>query len=515
MRVRSIMIAAAMVAVSFLIAWKVIDWIAPQGSTPAPVLAAVPPLPDVTRSSTLLVPIEIPIKVIAAAAERAAPRDFGGKAANPVPQLLQDADINWSTARGPISASGAQNTLTLSTPLTGKLDVKGSLSAAASGALNDALGSLLGSNLAKQIGSVNIKSFHADADIRGNVAMTSRPALATNWRLEPNLAAQVNIGDTNLSIAGVRVNVPAQMKPTIDRAVNDQIAAVQERIRSDPQLEQAARRAWGQLCRSIPLQDAKAPQPHWWLELRPTKAVTMQPKIDASALTLVLGLTAETRITGAETKPDCPFPATLDIVAEQPARVAIAVPVDVPFTDLNKLIEAQLAGKTFPNDADRAVAVTVKHATVAASGDRLLISLQADAKENRSWFGLGAEANVHVWGKPVLDAARQIVRLDDVKLAVESEAAFGLLGAASRAAIPYLEKAVADNAVIDLKPFAANAQTQISAMVRDLQKNQNNAQVRADIASLRLSEIAFDSNKLRVIAEANGAVKVTLTDLPR
>lgn len=514
MRTKPIVIAVAVVAVSFALSLKAMDWFASGGSTPAPVLAALPPLPTVARNSSILVPIEIPLKAIGAAAERATPPNFAGKADNPVPQLLQNADINWTAARGPITATGAQNTLSLTTPLTGALTIKGAISDSAKGALGNALGSLLGGNVAKQIGSLNIKNVNADADIRGNVGMTARPALAANWRIEPNLTAQVNLGDTNLSVAGVRVNVPAQMKPAIDKAVNDQLAGLQQRIRNDPIVEQNARREWAKMCRSIPLQAATAPQPHLWLELRPTKAIAVQPKIDASAVTLMLGIDAETRITSAESKPDCPFPATIDIVAPRPARVDIGVPVDMPFTDLNKILDGQLAGKTFPEDGNGAVAVTVKRATVAASGDRLLVSLLVDAKEKRSWFGFGADATVHIWGKPVLDPAQQTVRLTDITLAVESEAGLGLLGAVSQAAVPYLQKALAEKAVIDLKPFASNARKRIGDIVGDLQKNQDGVRVDAEIASLRLAGIAFDSTKLRVIAEATGTIKVFVTALP-
>ena len=34
-------------------------------------------------------------------------------------------------------------------------------------------------------------------------------------------------------------------------------------------------------------------------------------------------------------------------------HVEIGVPVDVPFTEVNQLIEAQLKGKTFPEDEQR------------------------------------------------------------------------------------------------------------------------------------------------------------------
>ena len=106
-------------------------------------------------------------------------------------------------------------------------------------------------------------------------------------------------------------------------------------------------------------------------------------------------------------------------------------------------------------------------ASIAASGDRLLISLRVKAREKASWLGLGAEANVHVWGRPVLDREHQTLRLTDIALDVNSEAAFGLLGAAARAAIPYLKDTLADNAVIDIKPFADHARSSMEAALAE------------------------------------------------
>src|ERR1019366_4224701 len=117
-----------------------------------------------------------------------------------------------------------------------------------------------------------------------------RPRLAAAWRIEPNLAAQVNLGDTSLSVAGARVNVPAQVKPLIDKTVADQINAAQTRIRNDPAFEQNARTQWAKACRSIPLQGTgvSSSLPTLWLELRPTGVVAAQPRIDATTLTLTM-----------------------------------------------------------------------------------------------------------------------------------------------------------------------------------------------------------------------------------
>jgi hypothetical protein len=516
MHPKTIAIALAVIVVSFVVSLKVMDFVAPRGAVPAPTLVELPPLPPAPRVSTVMAPVAIALSAIRDAADRSAPRNFNGKADNPISQILENADIGWTASRGPITATGAQDVLSLATPLTGTLNVTGSLSAKATGAVGDALGSLLGGNVAKQIGGINIKNLNANAEIKGNVTITSRPKLAAAWRIEPNLAAQVNLGDTSLTAAGARISVPAQVKPLIDKNVAEQIALVQERLRNDPTLEQNARLQWAKACRSIALQGTSAgsTMPPLWLEVRPTRAIAAQPRVDASAMTLTLGIEAETRITPVETKPSCPFPATITIVPPTPGHVAIGVPVDMPFTDLNKILEAQFAGKTFPEDGSGAADVTVKRASIAASGDRLLISLLVNAREKASYFGLGGEANVHIWGRPVLDQAQQTLRLTDIELAVESEAAFGLLGAAARAAMPQLQRALAEKATIDLKPFASNAQRKIAAVIADFQQNENGVRVAAEIDKLRLADIAFDSKTLRVIAEAEGAINVYVNSLP-
>jgi hypothetical protein len=513
---KTILLAIAVVAVSFFVSLKTMDWLSPRGTVAAPALAQLPPLPPAPRIASIIAPVAVALSAIRDAADRGAPRSFAGKADNPVSQILQNADIGWTASRGPITATGAQDVLSLATPLTGVLNVTGSLTSKATGAVGDALGGLLGGNVAKQLGSVNIKALNASAEIKGNVTFTSRPKLAASWHIEPNLAAQVTLGDTSLSVAGARVNVPAQVKPLIDKTVADQVAAAETRIRNDPGFEKNARAQWAKLCRSIPLQGAGAASslPALWLELRPLAAIAAQPRVDASAVTLTFGIEGETRITPVQTKPDCPFPARIIIVPPTSGGVNIGVPIDVPFTDINKIVEAQFAGRTFPEDGSGSVDVTVKRASVAASGDRLLISLLVNAKEKKSFLGFGGEATVHIWGKPVLDQALQTLRLTNIELAVESEAAFGLLGAAARAAMPHLQKALADKATVDLKPFATNAQKKIAAAISDFQKNEDGVRVAAEITSLRLADIAFDSKTLRVIAVAEGAINVYVTTLP-
>jgi hypothetical protein len=320
-----------------------------------------------------------------------------------------------------------------------------------------------------------------------------------------------------LPIGGLKLSVAGEVKPVLDAMVHQQTDALEAQLRNNPFIETAARGEWTELCRAISLgaaaQGGNQAMPNLWLEIRPRRAIAAQPQIDGRAVTLLVGVQAETRIVPNETKPDCPFPQQLDLVPQaNQGRVSIAVPIDIPFTEVSRLLETQFAGKTFSEDGSGSFAATIKQASVAAAGDQLLISLLVRVK-NQGFFSIGADATVYVWGRPVLDQDHQILRFADVTLDVQSQAAFGLLGAAAQAAVPYLQKTLADQAVIDLKPFAADAKTRIAAAVGNLAAQAPGLRASASVDDLRLVGIAYDDKTLRVIANASGAVNVAISSL--
>jgi hypothetical protein len=115
---------------------------------------------------------------------------------------------------------------------------------------------------------------------------------------------------------------------------------------------------------------------------------------------------------------------------------------------------------------------------------------------------------VYVWGKPALDRDKQLLRLTDISLDIQSE---GLLGTAARAAMPFIEDALAERAVIDLKPLLANARASIDAAIADFRGAGEGVRVDAAVTDLRLIDVAFDAKTLRVIADVHGTAKVTVT----
>lgn len=520
-RSRAVRVGVAAVVVlggSFYATLWALDRFMPAARTPSPALANLPPLPNlppVTRASYVIAPVAIALNAIRASLDDAAPRQLIGQNANPVSSLLSKADIGITVARGSLSVNGAPNDLAFGAPLNGALKITGQIAGAA-GNITGSLTSFIGNGLGKSIGSLTNKVLDQHADVRGQVTIHSKPTITSDWRLEPRLTAQLELGDSSASIAGLKINVASEARPLIDKMVNEQVAELESQLRHDPFVERAARAQWTKMCRAIPLGGGQTGLPQLWLEMRPIRAAAAQPRIGARDVTLTVGVQAETRITPTETKPNCPFPAKLELVPPMDeGKLAVGLPIDVPFSELNTLLEAQLKGRRYPEGGKASMDIEVLKANVGAAGDRLLIALDVKAREKKSWFGLGATATVQIWGKPVLDAQNQILRLTDVSLAVESEAAYGLLGAAARAAMPYLQKALAEKAVVDLKPFAADAKKKITAALADFQQNSDGVQVDASVQDVRLSGIAFDSKTLRVIAEADGNARAAVTQLPR
>ena len=71
------------------------------------------------RDSVIVTPASIALTAIRDAMEAPAPRNLTGKRDNPLPQVLSNAEIDWTIARGPLAVAGRPDGLTVSTALNG------------------------------------------------------------------------------------------------------------------------------------------------------------------------------------------------------------------------------------------------------------------------------------------------------------------------------------------------------------------------------------------------------------
>jgi hypothetical protein len=226
---------AACIAAAFFAAtlWA-LDRYLPEDSgieTALTIMNPPPPLQAVTRWSYVIAPVAVALSAIRRNLDAAAPRELAGKDDNPVSSLLSKADIGIIVARGALVMNGQPNDLAITTPLNGTLRVTGQIATQA-GNITSSITGLLDKSIRKDVGKLTSKVLDQRAEVRGNVVVHARPAFTANWRLEPNLTAEVTLADSAVTLAGFKINVSSEAKLLIDREVNAQIANLQTRLRT-------------------------------------------------------------------------------------------------------------------------------------------------------------------------------------------------------------------------------------------------------------------------------------------
>jgi hypothetical protein len=73
---------------------------------------------------------------------------------------------------------------------------------------------------------------------------------------------------------------------------------------------------------------------------------------------------------------------------------------------------------------------------------------------------------------------------------------------------------LAENAVIDLRPMTADIRKNVEAAIADTRNSAPGVQVDASVVDIRLADIGFDAKTLRIFVEAEGTVRITVTELP-
>src|SRR5262249_13378597 len=152
MRLRTVLIGVAILVVAFIGATFLMQVLWPAAETGRrPALAEVPPLPPVSRTSTIVAPTVITLAALREMLETQAPRDLTGKRDNVASKILSNAEIGWTVNRGPIGVFGKPDVIGVSTLLTGSLRATGQLASSAAGGLGGVIGGVLGKDLGRGV----------------------------------------------------------------------------------------------------------------------------------------------------------------------------------------------------------------------------------------------------------------------------------------------------------------------------------------------------------------------------
>ncbi len=460
--------------------------------------ATAPPAAATTSVSRVFLPIDVPLTAIQARLEREVPAMFQGQSGDPVQHkaIIEDS-LRWSARRGPMQLDGADGRLTLRVATVGDAQVHGKVRA-----LRGSIGKLL----RRATGGASDVPFSVHADAMATLTSTFQPTLRPDWRVEPNVAARVDVQRAELPIAGVAtVDVRPAVRVALQQKVDQQLARLRQRLAQDKRLRQFAATAWTDLHRIQAVSD----DPRSWLVVRPVGIAATPIVIDADAVRLGLEVSAETRIVVADIAPPnpvSPLPA-LAMTRATPGYVDINTTAMASWERLNRELQARLVEQQLTGSDG--TQLRINDARVEPWGDGILLTLDLDARRGR-WYH--ASGRVYLTGRPRLDVDSQVLQLDDLDFALETKDT--LVAVARWLMEPTLLEELRKRASLHLSPYIQRAKRIAEdAIDRFVQQGPENIQLTALLRDIRLSGLAVSEDNLQISLNARADVHAAISSL--
>lgn len=467
-------------------------------------LATAPQVQAAPAPSTISIPIAIPITTLRDALERAVPARESGVRPDPIGDPVRDDAFSWNFGRTPIAVAAGDGAITATTQISGTAQISGRVVL-----IRGDLGKLLG-----RLNPTNIP-FSAHADISADATVTARPVVQPNWRIAPGLSASAQLREAEIPILDVtRISVRGRLQPEIDAKINALVAQLNARLANDRFLEEAAGKAWTDLCKAHPVSgpagtDGKS-QP-LFLVVRPTTPHLAPLSLSADRVVTTLGLTAETRLTDSAASLDCP---PLPPIAPPPAESGfrLVVPVNLSYASLSSELARQITGKSIVSE-DGKLTFAVTGARLAADGDRLRVSIGFEAAEQR-YFGARVRGELQLRARPALDVRQQLLTFSDVALTAESQDALNSAGFLARLVAPAAEAHLGKKGVINLAREATRAREKAEAALRTAveKKLGGLALSKGEINALELERLEVAANGISALATARGVLALDVIE---
>lgn len=474
------------------------------GALATPASAQQPPAPPEvlagearTAPSFIWTTITVPMAVVGRALEEAVPKRGSGTVADPIKGPVVNDTLGWNFSRSALQTKGVGGAISISSSISGTTTLKGV------GRIPSEIKRFIG-------GGLPDFPFSATTRISATTAAQARPELLPNWRVQPHLTLSAKVQQASVPIQHLgTIGIQGQVQSQIDAKLGELKGQLETKMRGDTRLETEARKAWTKLCQAHPLDVDRDGKPDLYLRVTPILARAAQPRIGENAIEQQVGIEARTEIGHDATKPDCPFPASVQLRPLDEPRFEVALPIELGFDRLNALIAPQLP-KTFESP-EYWLKAEIRKVTIAAAGaDRLSIAVEGTLAETRSGTTQPVPGTFLVRATPRLEVEQQRIVLEKVELDPKSLEVFGVTGEPAQGAARLLERGMSGLAA-DLKPEAAKLPGLADAAVRALNQAKGaEVVVTARFEPPKLATLDFDERRLRLTAQARGKVTVAV-----
>lgn len=389
---------------------------------------------------------------------------------------------SYQATRGPISiAAGSPEALVLSMPIS----VQGQGGFRGTGA---------------DILKLDAKNFRAGALL--NVKVT--PRLGPDWC--PTLDLEASYQWTQSPQVEIVSRAWIDVRPAVESALNAQLPSLLAQARSAidcarfrADIEKVYRTASFPI--ALPWNDSLH------VNVVPLDVHFSGLRVGQSAMgfTTILDVNAEVSGSAIDLRP-LPLPPLKSIAAGEPPRLALAIPLRLPYASLTSAAQHLVKGKDFHADTPAgALAVKVNDIRAYPSGEKLVLAVDIDARLPGRF--LNTRGTVFIAGTPsILDASRVAVRDVAVTRILDND----IWNVLSSLFDSQIRQKLEDAAVFDLGEDIAQAKALISAKLADPQTVPGLAVTATDL-DIALTRSALAAKDLAIEARLGATVSLSPT----
>lgn len=441
---------------------------------------------------------------------------FTGEKDDPVarPQVVDDK-LSWTVTRGTVAVGpgpvqAGVRRLKIVAPLAGTARLRATVDL---GRKKDAADG--GSR--KLFGLIKLPRFKINVagDLAGDLTVLSAPELRADYRIVPHLAADVAITRAEVPVRRLgRVDVRAPVQFAIDKSKERLVKAAEKRIAESDILRKSLARHWDRLFIVRQVRD----DPVTWLVIAPTALEAAQPKVEADALVLGIGVRAETRVVvaaKAPANPPRPLPETLRLIDRvTEGGFDLEIPVSLAWTEINQLANDPKSATRARLKIDalaRRHDVTLGKITLRPSGSSVLLAVAMSARTG-GIFGDKLDGTLYLVGRPAILAGSD--KLAFLGLSHHVSTRDTVATAASWLVSGPMMRALGNGLAIDLKPTLDKAAEKARLQIENgLTGLPGGVSVTVGLDRLTVRRVAVGQTHLHVVMGAKGVIGPVDIDL--
>lgn len=356
---------------------------------PTDPLAPPPPAPPVERSVVNL-KVSLALNDLAAAADAAVPREEaqaetwqdGGTIVGHGPYQYR-----YVFSRGPVHVRMAEDHLAIEIP---EIQYRFAVRVTMPGGKVVEDGCALGT----------------DPPNRVRLSATARLSWSDTWTLKTETAFEPSDFLDACRLVALDVDGTPIVQSLLESRLRAMASAIDAKLRERTETKKRAETVWRKL------QEATEIAPNLWLALNPTSAQVGPIGSDGDRLiqTSVNLLLNPLAIVGSRLDANERPLSTLHLSPALLEGFHLAVPIQVPYPEVNRRLAEQLVGREI--DIPHSDPLTITSAQLYGSGNNLIVELGIKGPIN----GI-----LYVAGKPVIDPATRVLRFDELDFTIDTK----------------------------------------------------------------------------------------------